>query len=58
MLMIVVPNNKGDQYHAIKKILCCTNPLPSQVMTGTVLNKPKGMMSVATKVAVQMATKL
>ena len=58
MIMAVIPNNRTDSYHAIKKTLCIERPIPSQVMTGTVLKKPKGMMSVATKVAVQMATKL
>ena len=58
MIMVVVPNNKGDNYHAIKKILCIDKPIPSQVMTGTVLKKPKGLLSVATKVAIQMASKL
>ena len=33
-------------------------PIPSQCVTSTVLNKPKGLMSVATKVAVQMNNKL
>ena len=32
--------------------------LPSQVVTASVLSKPKGLMSVATKVAVQMNCKL
>lgn len=58
MVMVVIPNNKGDSYHAIKKILCVDRPIPSQVVTGTLLKKPKGMMSVATKVAIQMAAKL
>jgi len=58
MIMTVIPNNKGDAYHAIKKILCVDRPIPSQVITGTLLKKPKGMMSVATKVAIQMAAKL
>ncbi len=58
MIMVVIPNNKSDAYHAIKKICCVDAPVPSQVMTGTVLKKPKGLMSVATKVAVQMASKL
>jgi aubergine-like protein len=58
MVMVVIPNNKSDAYHAIKKICCIDNPVPSQVMTGQVLNKPKGMMSVAGKVAIQMAAKM
>ena len=31
MIMCVVPNNKGDSYHAIKKVLCVDKPIPSQV---------------------------
>jgi aubergine-like protein len=58
MIMIVIPNNKGDAYHAVKKICCVDKPVPTQCVTGTVLKKPKGMMSVATKVAIQMAAKL
>jgi len=58
MIMVVIPNNKGDAYHAVKKILCVERPIPSQVITGTLLNKPKGLMSVATKVSIQMAAKL
>jgi len=58
MIMVVIPNNKGDTYHAVKKVLCVDKPIPSQVITGTLLKKGKGMMSVATKVAIQMAAKL
>jgi len=58
IVMIVIPNNKGDHYAAIKKKCCLEKPIPSQCVTGTVLSKPKGLMSVATKVAIQMNTKL
>ena len=33
MIMVIIPNNKGDTYHAIKKILCVNRPIPSQVIT-------------------------
>jgi len=58
LIMVVIPNNKGDHYAAVKKKCVLEKPVPSQVVTGTVLNKPKGLMSVATKVAVQMNCKL
>jgi len=58
LIMIIIPNNKGDVYHAIKKYLCVDCPVPSQVITATLLKKGKGMMSVATKVAIQIAAKL
>jgi len=58
IVMVVIPNNKGDHYAVVKKKCCIDKPIPSQVMTSTVLNKPKGLMSVATKVALQMNCKL
>jgi len=58
IIMAVIPNNKGDHYAAIKKKCIIENPIPSQCVTSTVLNKPKGLMSVATKVALQMNCKL
>merc|ERR1712058_118511 len=41
-----------------KKKCVIESPVPSQCVTSTVLNKPKGLMSVATKVAIQMNCKL
>ena len=62
IVMVVIPNDKGDHYAAVKKKCCLEKPIPSQCVTGTVLNKfnskPGGLMSVATKVAIQMNCKL
>jgi len=58
IVMVVIPNDKGEHYAAVKKKCCLERPIPSQCVTSTVLNKPKGLMSVATKVAVQMNCKL
>ena len=58
MVMVVIPNNKSDAYSVVKKICLTKYPTSSQVMTATVLKKPKGLMSVATKVAIQMAAKM
>merc|ERR1719154_569998 len=58
IVMVVIPNDKGDHYAAIKKKCYLEKPIPSQVVTATVLSKPKGLMSVATKVAIQMNAKL
>ena len=49
---------QGDHYAAVKKKCCLEKPIPSQCVTSTVLSKPKGLMSVATKVAIQMNSKL
>jgi len=59
LLMVCVPNNKSvDLYSAIKTKCCVKSPIPSQVITGTIMGKEKGLMSVATKVALQMNCKL
>merc|ERR1719322_172885 len=58
IIMVVIPNNKGDHYAAIKKKCVIESGVASQCVTSTVLNKPKGLMSVATKVAIQMNCKL
>jgi len=58
LVMVVVPNNKGDHYATVKKKCYLERGIPSQVVTATVLSKPKGLMSVATKVAIQMNCKL
>ena len=47
IVMIVIPNNKGDHYAAVKKKCYLEKPIPSQCVTSTVLSKPKGLMSVA-----------
>merc|ERR1719342_31113 len=49
LVMVVIPNNKGEHYAAVKTKCCVEKPIPSQCMTATVLGKPQGLMSVATK---------
>ncbi|XP_034253131.1 piwi-like protein Siwi [Thrips palmi] len=58
MVMVIVPNNNGARYAAIKKKCCVDRPVPSQVLLGKNLNDPKRSMSVATKVMIQMNCKL
>ncbi|XP_015783303.1 piwi-like protein 1 [Tetranychus urticae] len=58
LVIIIVPNNNGDRYSAIKKHFCCEKPIPSQVITTRVLSNKKNLMSVATKILIQMSTKL
>ena len=48
----------GEHYQAVKTKCCIENAVPSQCITATVLGKPKGLMSVATKVVIQMNCKL
>ena len=43
IVMVVIPNNKGEHYHAVKKLCCIEKPVPSQVMTYSVLSKERGL---------------
>ncbi|GFO44194.1 piwi-like protein 1 [Plakobranchus ocellatus] len=58
MVVAVVLNNKKDRYDAIKKNCCIDNPVPSQVVMTKTLSKKQGLMSVATKIAIQMNCKM
>ncbi|XP_052219954.1 piwi-like protein 1 [Dreissena polymorpha] len=58
MVMCIVPTNKKDRYDAIKKLCCVEHPVPSQVIVSRTLSKKQMMMSVATKVAIQLNCKM
>ncbi|CAG5135544.1 unnamed protein product [Candidula unifasciata] len=58
IVVTVAPNNKKDRYDAIKKSCCIENPVPSQVVLQKTLMKKQGLMSVATKIAIQMNCKM
>ncbi|XP_015112810.1 piwi-like protein Siwi [Diachasma alloeum] len=57
LVMCILMKNRADTYSAIKKKLCIDRPVPSQVVTARCFN-PKGMMSIATKVAIQVNCKI
>ncbi|KAK6191826.1 hypothetical protein SNE40_003418 [Patella caerulea] len=58
MVLVVVPNNKKDRYDAIKKFTCVEHAVPSQVVVARTLSKKQMLMSVATKIAIQINCKL
>jgi aubergine-like protein len=58
MIVLLVPNNNKDRYDAIKKICYCENPMPSQVVVHRTIVKKQMLMSVCTKIAIQMACKM
>lgn len=62
MIMAVVPNNRPDKYTVIKKKCCVDRAIPSQVMVEKTITpkggNPRGLLSIATKVAVQMNCKM
>lgn len=61
LIMIVAPDQSADRYAAIKKETYVRSSIPSQVITRRILTHKKGdagLMSIATKVAIQMSTKI
>lgn len=60
MILICVSNNQADRYSVIKRVCSVQYAVPSQVVTRRVMDgrDRRKMMSVATKVAIQMNTKI
>nr|WOZ50368.1 piwi [Sogatella furcifera] len=57
IVLFPVSNNRADRYSAIKRKTYIDRAVPSQVVVMKTLRK-KGLMSIATKVAIQMACKI
>ncbi|XP_008573812.1 PREDICTED: piwi-like protein 4 [Galeopterus variegatus] len=57
LVMCILPSDQ-NYYNSIKKYLSCDCPVPSQCILARTLNKQGMMMSIATRVAMQMACKL
>lgn len=62
MIVCISPNNNADRYGTIKKKCCIDRPIPTQVIVQRTIT-PKGgnmrsLMSIATKIAIQMNCKL
>lgn len=55
---MVLPSNRKDKYDNIKKYLCVDCPVPSQCVVARTLSRPQALMTVATKIALQMACKM
>lgn len=62
LIMCVVSNNNADRYSNIKKTCCIDYPVPTQVITHKTITprqgNTRGLMSIATKVSIQMSCKL
>ncbi|XP_062983232.1 piwi-like protein 4 [Elgaria multicarinata webbii] len=58
LVLCVLPSNQKDCYDIIKKFLSLDQPVPSQCILARTLTKQGMMMSVASKVAMQIACKL
>ncbi|XP_078682113.1 piwi-like protein 1 isoform X3 [Branchiostoma floridae x Branchiostoma belcheri] len=58
MVVCLLSSQRKDRYDAIKKFCCVDHPVPSQVIVSRTLNKKQMLMSVATKIALQLNCKL
>lgn len=55
---MILPTNRKDRYDSIKKLCCVEHPVPSQCILARTLSKKQNLMSVTTKVAMQLNCKL
>ncbi|XP_078598434.1 piwi-like protein 1 [Branchiostoma floridae x Branchiostoma japonicum] len=58
MVVCILGNPRKDTYDAIKKFCCVEHPVPSQVIVSRTLNKKPMLMSVATKIGMQLNCKM
>lgn len=57
-VVCILSSSRKDKYDAIKKYLCTDCPIPSQCVLARTLTKPQTIMTVATKIALQMNCKM
>lgn len=55
---MVLQSSRKDKYDNIKKFLCVDYPIPSQCVLSRTLSRPQALMTVATKIAMQMVCKI
>ncbi|TNN69054.1 Piwi-like protein 1 [Liparis tanakae] len=58
MVVVVLASNRKDKYDSVKKYLCLDCPTPSQCVVARTLARQQALMTVATKIALQMACKM
>ncbi|XP_007495057.2 piwi-like protein 4 [Monodelphis domestica] len=58
LVMCILPSNQKDCYDSIKRFLSLDHPVPSQCVLARTLIRQGMMMSIATKIAMQMVSKL
>ncbi|XP_060091172.1 piwi-like protein 4 [Heteronotia binoei] len=58
LVLCVLPSNLKDSYDSIKKYLTLEHPIPSQCVLARTLSKQGMLMSVATKIAMQVICKI
>ncbi|XP_032223626.2 piwi-like protein 1 [Nematostella vectensis] len=58
IVVTIVPSNRKDRYDSIKKLCCLEKGVPSQVVVSRTLSKKQMLMSVCTKIGIQLNCKL
>uniref|UniRef100_A0A6J0V0B6 Piwi-like protein 4 isoform X1 n=1 Tax=Pogona vitticeps TaxID=103695 RepID=A0A6J0V0B6_9SAUR len=58
LVLCILSSNQKDTYDAVKKFLILERPVPSQCVLARTLSKQGMMMSVATKIAMQVSCKI
>ncbi|GAA6087858.1 piwi-like protein 1 isoform X1 [Tachysurus ichikawai] len=58
IVVVILPTNRKDKYDCVKKYLCVDCPTPSQCVVARTLSKPQALMTIATKIALQMNCKM
>ncbi|XP_027588832.1 piwi-like protein 1 [Pipra filicauda] len=58
IVVCILSSSRKDKYDAIKKYLCTDCPIPSQCVLARTLSKHQTIMTVATKIALQMNCKM
>ncbi|KAG8012192.1 Piwi-like protein 1 [Nibea albiflora] len=56
ILVVILPTDRKDKYDTVKRFLCVECPTPSQCVVSRTLRR--ALMSVGTKIALQMACKM
>ncbi|XP_061663732.1 piwi-like protein 1 [Syngnathoides biaculeatus] len=58
MVVVVLSSNRKDKYDCVKKYLCVDCPTPSQCVLARTLSRPQALMTIATKIVLQMSCKM
>ncbi|XP_063807045.1 piwi-like protein 1 isoform X2 [Pseudophryne corroboree] len=58
LVVCVLSSNNKMKYDSIKKFLCLDSPIPSQCVIARTLSKPQTLLSVCSKIALQINCKL
>ncbi|KAG9353937.1 hypothetical protein JZ751_012061 [Albula glossodonta] len=58
MVVVILPTNRKDKYDCVKKYLCVECATPSQCVVARTISRPQALMTIATKIALQLNCKI